>query len=176
MKEFKKIKGFEFAYEVNCDGLIRSIDRTIIRSDGKKKTFKSKELKPTIHSRGYLRVTLRSPEKSKDMFIHRLVAEAFIENIENKLQVNHINGIKTDNRIENLEWVTSKENINHAFKNDLISRKGIKNSQSKLTELNILSIRKLILKGETHKEIASKYGVHNSIISNINLGKIWKHI
>lgn len=92
----------------------------IIYSDGRIYSNKTnKFLKPALDKDGYLRVILSNNNISKNLSVHRLVAKNFIDNADNKAQVNHINCKKDDNRIENLEWCTNKENQIHAWENGL---------------------------------------------------------
>jgi len=112
-EHWKNIDGYEGDYMISNIGRIKVI-----------KTFMKKSnvdyLKPRLTHNGYLNVTLRKiGVKRIEVRIHRIVAKQFIENLENKPQVNHINGIKTDNRMENLEWCTNKENTKHAWDNGL---------------------------------------------------------
>jgi len=129
-----------------------------------------------IHPNGYCKLALTINGKTKQFYTHRLVALAFIPNPENKKQVNHINGIKTDNRVENLEWVTSKENINHSWENGLSKPiNGVLNGNSVLTEKDVLEIRK-IGSTMTQKEIGKLYGVNHQAIYKILKRTRWKHI
>lgn len=108
--------------------------------------------------------------------VHRLVATAFIPNPENKPFVNHKNGIKTDNRAENLEWCTAKENTIHSYQTKLqISIKGSNHYASKLTDEQVLEIR-AIGGNLLQIEVAEIYGVCRTVISSILNRKIWKHI
>lgn len=123
MKTWKDINGYEGLYRVSSDGDVMSLDRVFINSYGKKRFTKGVLLKNIKHPKGYSYVTLSKEGFCKRFLVHRLVAQAFIDNKENKPEVNHINGDKSDNRLDNLEWVTGSENISHAIEKRLIVRK-----------------------------------------------------
>ena len=120
MTKWKEIIGFEGVYEVSNCGKIKSLNYN--------HTKKPRILKGGLDKNGYRLYTLMSKNIKKTVKGHRIVASHFIENPENKKEVNHLNGIKDDNRVDNLSWVTSSENQIHAFKIGLqIPRKGEKN-------------------------------------------------
>jgi hypothetical protein len=113
-----------------------------------------KKLKPSIRN-GYFGVNLYINKKRISKSIHRIVAETFIPNPDNKPQVNHINGIKTDNRIQNLEWVTPSENITHSFRNGLQKpSKGENHGRCKLNKEDIKYIRQNYI--PYHKQFGTK--------------------
>lgn len=106
---WKDIKGYEGLYQVSNLGRVRSVDRLDSANHKLKGRIKSTSIRPN----GYENVILCKNSKSKGYSVHRLVAQAFILNPENKPQINHIDENKANNKVSNLEWVTRKENINH---------------------------------------------------------------
>lgn len=154
----KNIKDFE-EYQIDVNG-------TIVGKMGR-------ILKPSLTHTGYLHVNLYKDGKRITRNVHRLMAETFIPNPDNLPQVNHINGDKTDNRVENLEWCTAQHNISHAVETGLRDTKGSKNVNNKLSPTQVLEIRELAnsMKGAS---IGRLYGVTKSSIYSIIHRKTFK--
>lgn len=172
---WKDIAGYEGYYQVSNYGRVKSLKRWVLSKNNKKMPVKEKILKLQNDKDGYKTVELNKNSKGIHFRVHRLVADAFIPNPENKPEVNHINGIKYDNLLENLEWNTDLENRTHAIETGLQVQKGIGNGRSKLTEEQVLEIR-LIGKSIFATILAKKYNVSNTVIGNIIKRKSWKHI
>lgn len=131
MENWKDIDGYEGYYMVSDLGRVKSLDRRVVCNSGTK-PVKGQILKYAYDKDGYKKVTLQKERKAHRFLVHRLVAIAFIPNPDNKPQVNHKNGIKTDVSLANLEWATESENTKHAFDYGLCAqKKGIENRRSK---------------------------------------------
>lgn len=118
---WKDIIGYEGVYQISNLGRIKSLSRTVRNNkSGSVRYIKEQVLsRVNTNSSGYLNICLYKGNKSKHFYIHRLVAEYFVEKIEGKNFVNHKNGIKTDNVFTNLEWCTKQENVIHAIETGL---------------------------------------------------------
>ena len=163
--ERKVIPGYE-NYEIDTNGNVWSFYSNVWT---KRKLDK--------HRQGYLRVELCSNGKCRKFLVHRLVMLAF--NGESDLTVNHINGIKDDNRLENLEYCTQSENSKHAFKIGLkVAMKGEINPMCKLTDEDVKEIKRELLnyKLGMYKVLSERYGVTKENIGMIRRNKTWKHI
>jgi hypothetical protein len=124
-EKWADITGYEGLYQVSNWGKVKSISRTIRRSNGRLHTVKEKYLKLFPDNCGYMVAYLNKSGKKHNFRVHRLVAKAFIPNLKNKPQVNHKDGNKTNNNVENLEWCTNGENQIHAFQNGLNHHKSL---------------------------------------------------
>lgn len=128
---WKDIKGYEGIYQVSNYGKVKSLERIIMRSNGHPKPVRERILRQHFGNIEYLMVSLCKNKSVKKYCVHRLILEAFILNPENKRCCNHKNGIKSDNRIINLEWVTYSENMKHSFKMGLHKYNGVVNPRYK---------------------------------------------
>lgn len=115
MEIFKDIKGYEGYYQISNLGTVKTLDRTIVRSDGVSQNLKSRVTKQRLNWNGYLIVSLSKQGINKIYLVHRLIAIHFIENPKGKNLINHKNKKITDNSIENLEWVDYSENRCHGI-------------------------------------------------------------
>jgi hypothetical protein len=164
---WKDIAGFEGLYQVSNLGNVKRLVS--------ERVFEERLIGRSIDRYGYVKRVLSKDGKNNCFTEHRLVAMAFIDNPNNKATVNHKNGIKTDNRVENLEWCTNQENMKHAIETGLKDQKGIKHHKCKLTEEQVLEIRKIGF-SQTRTSLSKKYGVSRTNILGIIKGKFWKHI
>ena len=164
----RAVKGFERQYAVSNSGEIFSFTRN--------GNWTLRKLKPQINHNGYEKVTLITNNKRSYYFVHRIVADNFLDNPENKRTVNHVNAIKTDNLIKNLEWSTHSENAQHAVDNNLAHRAKGSEMSKVLKEDDILNIIKLRKSGMTHKSIGIAVGRPATTIQSILNGRRWSHI
>lgn len=172
---FKDIEGYEGIYQVSNYGTIKSL--------GNNKTRKNKKLKLYKNIFGYLCVSLSKEGKNKVCKVHRLVAQAFIDNPNNYKQVNHIDEDKTNNHVSNLEWCTAKYNINYGTRNKRVCEK------NKISQKNDINKSKQVMCVETGKiyhstmEVERELGFSNGNISSACTGRLntiygfhWRYI
>lgn len=169
------IQGYEGHYQVSNLGRIKSLDRTVLRTNNSPQPRKGKILKLTNSVKGYFQTQLCRGGKRKTKVLHRIIAETFLIRVKDHNEINHKNGIKNDNRIENLEWSTRSKNMKHAFHIGLISNKGKNNANVKLTEKQVLEIRSLEGK-YLLREIGKMYNVDLQTIHKIIKRKSWNHL
>lgn len=173
---WRDIVGYEDLYQVSNKERVKGLKRVVFNTSKGECLLEERILKSNIDKTGYHTFVLSKNKVKKTIKLHRLIAQAFIPNPENKPCVNHINGIKTDNRVENLEWCTFSENTRHAFTIGLMkTTKGDECSWSKVSKQDVIEIRKN--KGVvSYSKMSERYGISITTISNIINKKSWKHI
>lgn len=138
------VQGYDGVYQVSDRGRVRNAKRGKLRS-------------PSLNGKGYLQITLSKRNQRSYPLVHRLVASAFIENPDGKPQINHKNGIKTDNRVENLEWCTMGENLEHRHR--VLDQPGGRSKAVKCLETGVTY--------QSAKAAAAALGLHRSGISQV---------
>lgn len=139
-------------------------------------TYPGKLLKPVEDYNGYLCIGLFKNGSRKGHSIARLVALCFLGPCPNGKEINHKNAIKTDNTLDNLEYITHAQNMQHAFALGLLRSKGESNPAAKLQNKDVLAIIKLRKLGWTHQNIANQFPVHRVTICDILSGKTWNSV
>lgn len=174
MEIWKDIKGYEGSYQVSNLGNVKSLDREMMVNGGIKQYY-SQVRKPSVMKDGYLAMTLWRDSKGKSLRVSRLVAAAFLENPDGYDQVNHKDGIKENNNVDNLEWCSSSQNAQHALRVGL-RKSGENHSCSKLTNFQVRQVPNLLAQGFSQKYISNLYGVSYSTIKNICQGRKWQFL
>ena len=169
--------------------IIEEFPKYLISNKGNIKVLETFENRISHINSGYELIVFAVDGKRYSRLVHRIVAKAFIPNKYDKPCVNHINGMKTDNRVENLEWVTYEENIKHAIKMGLIDHSKRKNPNhkphprdednklTKATREQVIEMRKMYDTGDyVLRELSEKFDMSISVVWKIVKRKTWKHI
>ncbi len=187
---WKDVVGYEGIYQISNTGRVKSLARTVEYWNPRwgcmvSRVIEEKLLTPCNNQFGYPVVHLRNSSKGKShkLLVHRMMAIAFIPNPDSKPAINHMNGCKTDYNLGNLEWVTNKENTQHAIAMGLVvppknlsPMRGEGHWGSKLTVVQVKGIREMRNSGYTYKDIATVYGIHWVTVGKICRKVLWKHV
>ncbi len=175
---WKNVIGYEGLYQISNLGRIKSLSRYVKNRLGTGYSLKSEKFLKLAINYGYHYIGLHKNNKIKMFRVHRLVAIHFIPNPDSLPQINHINGIKTDNSVSNLEWCTAKQNTRHAHDNGLANPlKGVNCNLHILTEKQVLEIRSKYIKNVYGcNRLAKDFNTDSVNIWHIVTRKTWKHI
>lgn len=177
---WKPVVGWEGYYAVSSHGRMRSEERTIhvpasTSMRAYARTYQERILR-LGQIKGYPFADLNRDGQLKRTMVHRLVAHAFLGECPDGFQVNHIDGAKTNNRVENLEYITAGENVRHSWRMGLSTRQcGERNARSTLTDDKVRYIRAMA-EAKTRAELAQEMGVTTSCIWDIQKRRTWKHV
>ncbi len=149
-------------YEITQNGVIR--DKRNLRIKGQ-----------YVGSTGYYMVSVSQHNRTKPYRVHRLLAQTFIANPSDLPEVNHKDGNKLNNALDNLEWVTHKQNMTHAFATNLANNTGERNGQSQLNSEQVKQIKQMLGK-IPQRLIAERFKVSRTCVSGISTGRLWRHV
>ena len=175
---WKDIKDWEGLYQISNQGRVRQLDRYVNHCKGKR-FVKGRILNPYVSKRGYYVVDLQYNQKKKKYTIHRLLMEHFVPNPENKPCVDHINGIRTDNRLCNLRWVTQKENCNNPlaienYKRMQTKEKILRQNLTRITRKRKSAPRKVYKYTKTNQFVEEYFSISEAgKQNNIDGNGIW---
>lgn len=180
-EEWKDIKGYEGLYKISSFGRIKTLMRkeSLLNKIGLPMVRVRKEAikKQKVYPRGYLGIDLIKDKIKETVYVHRLVAEQFIPNPENKRTVNHKKAVKSDNRFHQLEWATYAEQFKHSRALGIHDDYGSKSKMSKLNESQVIDIRQRAKSGKcSSSELAKEYSVSTGNINCIVRRQTWKHV
>lgn len=173
---WKSVVGYEGIYEISNFGNVRSVERVIVYEDGRIYNYPSRNLSFNKTVQGYNSVHLYKNCKRKNKKVHILVAEAFLDNPENLPDVNHIDGQKRNNHVDNLEWSSRYDNMRHAFETGLANNTGTNHGNNVYTEEQILKVKELLNLNIPYSDIETETGVKRGTIYVVKSGKQWKHL
>ncbi|KRC97688.1 MULTISPECIES: NUMOD4 domain-containing protein [Pseudomonas] len=177
-EQWRAVPDYEEIYEVSSLGRVRSLPRVVAFGSSARQCG-GIVLRQGTKPAGYKFVMLYRDAEQKCANVHRLVACAFVEGGFDGAQVNHIDGDKSNNAAENLEWCTGSENCLHSYGIGLrprgaikhLARSGERNSQSKLSDLQTEELRAMLSAGASGVEVARSFGISASLVSDIKNGR-----
>jgi hypothetical protein len=170
IEEWRRIAGYEAFYEVSNLGRVKRLRSACGTQPGR-------ILRPQRVTSGYVTARLHKYGRGTAIFIHKLVAEAFLGPRPVGYVCNHKSGVKDDNRLANLEWVTPSTNNLHALANGLATpTRGERHGRSKLRESQVIEILRLCRAGNRQADVARQFGVSTTAIYEIVHGMKWAHI
>lgn len=168
---WKDVPGMEGRFQVSNCGRVRSLDRETVGKNGFPRRLRGRILKPIKHTHGYVCACL---DRQQRFLVHRLVMMAFVgKSPEGMTDVNHRNGIKTDNRLDNLEYCTRQHNVDHAYATGLADNAGEKNGRATVTNEQVRAAYDLVAGGMQHQEASAASGVPLHVVSAAVSGRHW---